>query len=58
MTVGKSTLVTLFIWPDIWPKMVIDRVITVFSNGFYATVISNALTELKDGVPVAIRVLS
>jgi hypothetical protein len=51
MTVYKSTLVTLFIWPDIWPKMVIDKVITVFSNGFYATVISNALTELKDGVP-------
>ena len=34
------------------PLGLIDKVITVFSNGFYATVISDALGELKDGVPV------
>ncbi len=51
MTVGKSALITLFIWLDAWLKITINRAISVFFNEFYASVISNALTALKDEVP-------
>ena len=52
MTVIGNTLVTLIIKPAVWLRMAINRVTIVPSNGFFATVISNALAGLVDGVPV------